>query len=474
MPVELPFDTTYDNLPSRFYTRQGATPVPDPKLIAFNTNLATELGMDDSTSHDELAQVFSGNVLPSGATPLAQVYAGHQFGGFSPQLGDGRALLLGEVLNHCGQRYDIQLKGSGRTPYSRQGDGRAWLGPVLREYLLSEAMHALGIPTTRALAAVSTGDTILREQGALPGAILTRVASSHIRIGTFEYFAARRDLEALELLFHYTRDRHYPDAEDPYAFLLAVVDAQAALVADWMSIGFIHGVMNTDNTTLSGETIDYGPAAFMDTYHPVTVYSSIDRMGRYSYEAQAQVIAWNLAQLASALVPLMPDQTRAVKDFTTLIHAVPARVEGERRKRFRHKLGLSTHQGGDTKLIADLLVLMQEQGADFTNTFHGLSYGAARAQFADPSGFDSWAERWQARLADEDEPNTVMQKANPAYIPRNHRVEQMIEAAIAGNFEPFHRMLKVMSHPYDDQPEHQDLRTPPTPDEIVTQTFCGT
>lgn len=473
MSITIPFDNSYARLPEGFFSRLSPTPVATPALLAFNDDLAFELGIDTSDG-DALAQIFAGNAVPAGADPLAQAYAGHQFGGFSPQLGDGRAVLLGEVLDHSGRRRDIALKGSGRTPYSRMGDGRAWLGPVMREYLLSEAMHALGIPTTRALAAVATGEPVLREDGPLPGAVLTRVASSHIRVGTFEYFAARRNLDALKALYDHTRARHYPDAADPAEMLEAVIDRQAALVADWLSIGFIHGVMNTDNTTLSGETIDYGPAAFMDAYHPITVYSFIDRQGRYAYDNQAQIIAWNLAQLASALVPLMPDPDAAVQQFTTMIHAMPARVKAERRLRFRHKLGLATHQGGDTALVDDLLKLMQDHGADFTNTFRGLVDGTARDHFTDPAGFDAWHDRWQARLKAEDDPQTLMRACNPSVIARNHRVEQMITAAVQGDFAPFERLLKVLQTPFDDHPDAADLKRPPEPDEVVQNTFCGT
>jgi uncharacterized protein YdiU (UPF0061 family) len=344
-----------------------------------------------------MAAVFAGNAVPDGAAPLAQVYAGHQFGGFSPQLGDGRALLLGEVIGRDGQRRDIQLKGSGQTPYSRMGDGRAWLGPVLREYLLSEAMHALGVPTTRALAAVLTGETVYRERP-LPGAVLTRVAASHIRVGTFQYFAARRDIDGLQALYDYTRARHYPQAESPAHLLELVIGAQARLVARWLSLGFIHGVMNTDNTSLSGETIDYGPAAYMDVYHPVTVYSAIDAHGRYAYDNQSNVIVWNMAQLATALVPLMPDTDSAIAQFTQVVHDMPALIEAERLAAFRAKLGLETEAPDDAALIDDLLALMQAGQADFTNTFRALAHGDARDQFTDRAAYDAWHARWQARL----------------------------------------------------------------------------
>src|SRR6056297_2899146 len=313
MTLDIPFDNSYAQLPPAFFTRLDPTPVKSPRLLAFNEALARELGID--TQGADLAAIFAGNKVPEGATPLAQLYAGHQFGGFSPQLGDGRANLLGEVIDRSGSRRDIQLKGSGPTPYSRMGDGRAWLGPVLREYVLSEAMNALGVPTTRALAAIRTGEVVIRERP-LPGAVLTRVAQSHIRVGTFQVFAARRDMDSLQTLFDYTVERHYPDASDPLDLLDAVIARQADLVAQWMSFGFIHGVMNTDNCTLSGETIDYGPCAFMDAYDPDTVFSSIDRFGRYGYAAQADIIVWNMAQLATALVPLMPDPEAAVESFT--------------------------------------------------------------------------------------------------------------------------------------------------------------
>ena len=474
MSTQIPFDNSYARLPERFFTRQPATPVAAPQLIIFNHALAADLGITPG-DEAELAQVFSGNQIAQGAEPLAQAYAGHQFGGFSPQLGDGRALLLGEVVSpQTGQRLDIQLKGSGPTPYSRMGDGRAWLGPVLREYLLCEAMHALGVPTTRALAAVSTGQPILREAGPLPGAILTRVAASHIRVGTFEYFAARRDTDALQALFEYTCARHYPTARDPVMLLDAVIARQANLVAQWHAIGFIHGVMNTDNTTLSGETIDYGPAAFMDAYHPVTVFSSIDRQGRYAYDNQSRVIVWNLAQLASALVPLMPDQDEAVAVFTNQINAMPDRLLAARAHRMGAKLGLDMADAGDQGLLDTLLKMMQDHGADFTNTFRALAEtGHAPGLNAAP-GYGDWEKRWQTRLQALPGAQARMLAANPAFIPRNHRVEQMISAATEGDFAPFHRLLAVLQTPYDTQPDAADLQAPPEPHEVVQATFCGT
>ncbi|SDX98445.1 protein adenylyltransferase SelO [Citreimonas salinaria] len=472
MSLSIPFDNTYARLPDGFYARQAPVPVAEPTLIAFNAPLARDLNIAGADDPD-LAPIFAGNQVPEGAEPLAQLYAGHQFGQFNPQLGDGRAVLLGEVTDRQGTRRDIQLKGSGRTPFSRMGDGRAWLGPVLREYVLSEAMHALGVPTTRALAAVRTGESVLREVP-LPGAVLTRVATSHIRVGTFQVFAARRDAGALRALFDYTVARHYPGARDPSDLLGAVVERQAKLVAQWMALGFIHGVMNTDNCTLSGETIDYGPCAFMDAYAPDTVFSSIDRYGRYGYAAQADIIVWNMAQLATALVPLMPDETEAIDTFTRQIHAMPDLIRAEWLSRFAAKLGITAPHADDARLIADLLDLMHAGGSDFTNTFRGLADGTARDQIADRGGFDAWQARWRPRLKDEADPEAVMRTANPAFIPRNHRIEEMIAAAVEGDDAPFHRLNAVLADPYSDQPDAADLRRPPSRDEVVTATFCGT
>ncbi|WP_412507029.1 protein adenylyltransferase SelO [Roseovarius sp. SYSU LYC5161] len=472
MTVQIPFDNSYARLPAKFYTRLTPVPVKAPRLIRFNDALAAEMGITRG-SDAEMAEIFSGNRPPEGADPLSQVYAGHQFGGFSPQLGDGRANLLGEAVGN-GKRRDIQLKGSGPTPYSRMGDGRAWMGPVLREYVVSEAMHALGIPTSRALAAVATGERVYREQGALPGAVLTRVADSHIRVGTFQFFAARQDVDSLRALFEYTVDRHYPAAETPTDLLTAVIDAQARLVAQWMGVGFIHGVMNTDNTALSGETIDYGPCAFMDAYHPQTVFSSIDVQGRYAYDNQPNVIVWNMAQLATALVPLMPDQDAAIETFTRAVHAMPGKIAAEWLQVFGRKIGLDQPRAEDEPLITGLLARMAENRADFTNTFRALADGDARDQFLDPAAFDTWAADWRARLADEDAARATMRAANPAVIPRNHRVEEMIAAAVAGDFGPFERLVGVLASPCDDQPDAADLRQPPAPAEVVKQTFCGT
>lgn len=474
MSLHLPFDNSYARLPDKFYARINPKPVKAPVLIRFNTDLAEELGLTPGTP-EEQAEVFSGNRIPDGAAPLSQAYAGHQFGGFSPQLGDGRANLMGEVIDRSGARRDIQLKGSGPTPWSRMGDGRAWLGPVLREYIVSEAMYALGVPTSRALAAVLTGEHVYRETGALPGAVLTRVAASHVRVGTFQYFAARRDTEALHTLYDYVVERHYPNAQDPVELLDAVIAAQAGLVAKWLSLGFIHGVMNTDNTTLSGETIDYGPCAFIDTYHPQTVFSSIDAHGRYAYDNQADVIVWNMAQLATSLVPLMPETEAAIEAFTKSVHAMPALIIDARRQAFGEKIGLKAATPEDDALIADLLSLMVDGRADFTNTFRALSTDRARDQFLEPEKFDAWETTWRTRLErEETDPQATMAAANPAFIPRNHRVEQAIAAAQDGDYAPFHRLVDTLKSPYDEQPEADDLQRPPEPSEVVQQTFCGT
>jgi uncharacterized protein YdiU (UPF0061 family) len=477
------FDNSYASLPAPFHAKLPPTPVAAPRLIKFNEILAAELGLNPAGA--DLAAIFSGNEIPKGAEPLAQAYAGHQFGGFSPQLGDGRAILLGEVIDRTGTRRDIAFKGSGKTPFSRNGDGRAALGPVLREYLISEAMHALGLPTTRALAAVTTGEKILRE-GMQPGAIFTRVALSHIRVGTFQYFAARRDEASLRQLADYAIARHYPHAataENPYLSLLAAVaSAQARLVAQWMHIGFIHGVMNTDNMTISGETIDFGPCAFMDNYDPATVYSAIDSHGRYAYANQPGIANWNLARLAEALLPLLAeDQDEAIALATPVIEGFQSEYETNWLAGAREKLGLVTPEDGDAELMTSLLELMHKNTADFTNTFRALSKGdnSAREQFTDPTAFDAWHKNYQARLAhDQQAPShrtAKMRVKNPAFIPRNHRVEQALNAAIRdGNFAPFEELHQVLQRPYDDQPEFTRYSTPPELNERVLNTFCGT
>jgi uncharacterized protein YdiU (UPF0061 family) len=464
-------------------------------LIRLNHQLADELGLDAETlqSEDGIA-VFAGNKIPNHhAEPLAQAYAGHQFGQFVPQLGDGRAILLGEVMDRNGKRRDIQLKGSGRTPFSRGGDGRAALGPVIREYIVSEAMHALGVPTTRSLAAVTTGEPVFRETP-LPGAILTRVAASHVRVGTFEYFAARQDTEAVRLLADYVIKRHYPDAKEatnPYLNLLERVgESQASLVARWMHVGFIHGVMNTDNMAISGETIDYGPCAFMDAYDPATVFSSIDRWGRYAYGNQGQIAQWNLLSFAETLLPLLGSDTQdAIANAKKMINAFDGIFERHWLDGMRRKLGLEKKAADDLTLIQDLLALMHKGAADYTLTFRYLrdlvdknAHGEKwRALFTSASEqeLDSWLVRWRQRLQQEncspDHIATVMKNVNPAFIPRNHRVEKAIQRAVEGSdFTEMDRLIILLSKPYQDQHEFADYMNPPKPEERVYQTFCGT
>ncbi len=469
--MHIPFDNSYAALPEAFYTKLAPTSVKAPKLLVYNDDLAKLLGLPKA-GETELAALFSGNEIPQDAEPLAQLYAGHQFGSYNPQLGDGRAILLGEVIDANGMRRDIQLKGSGRTPYSRGGDGRAWLGPVLREYVVSEAMHALGIPTTRALAAVSTGEDILREQGMLPGAVLTRVAASHLRVGTFQVFAHRGQLEDLQTLTDYAINRHYPDARGPMDLLRAVCAAQAQLVAAWMSVGFIHGVMNTDNCSIAGETIDYGPCAFMDDFHDNRVFSSIDQMGRYAYGNQPNMAMFNMAQFATALLQLAEDKDAALEEATAVIHAMPEQIEAAWLARFAPKIGIAAPVTADTVLIQRLLDLMQTDGADFTNTFRALSGDAARDQFTDRAAFDAWARDHAARIAGLPDAQAVMDASNPAVIPRNHRMEQMITAATAGDMAPFSRLMAALATPYT--LADPDLARPPTGAEAVPATFCGT
>ncbi|MFN3294397.1 MAG: protein adenylyltransferase SelO [Gemmobacter sp.] len=472
------FDNSYARLPDRMFTRQDPVPVAAPGLIAVNPRLAAEMGLDAATlaTPDWLA-VLAGNRVPQGAEPLAQAYAGHQFGNWVPQLGDGRAILLGEHIGPDGRRWDVQLKGAGRTAWSRGGDGRAWVGPVIREYLVSEAMHALGVPTTRALAAVTTGEIVYRE-ARLPGAVLTRVAASHLRVGTFQYFAARGDTEALRLLADMALARHYPGATGPLGLLAEAVAAQARLVAQWMALGFIHGVMNTDNAHVGGLTIDYGPCAFLDAYHPDRVFSSIDRGGRYAYANQPQIAVWNMAQLASCLLPLIDaDPDRAIEPATEVLHRFADLWQAEWLARFRAKLGLATAHEGDRALIEALLDRMARSGADFTRTFRGLAEGTAAAEFRDPAAFTTWEPTWHARLAAEgrslEAARAAMARVNPAVIPRNHRIEDAIDAAVQGDFAPFHALDAALAQPFDAAPDHP-LRAAPTPQETVHQTFCGT
>ncbi len=470
MTLHIPFDNSYAALPDAFYTKLDPTPVSDPRMIAYNDGLATDLGISGSEGQDA---IFAGNIIPQGAEPLAQLYAGHQFGTYNPQLGDGRALLLGEVMDSNGIRHDIQLKGSGPTPYSRMGDGRAWLGPVLREYIVSEAMHALGIPTTRALAAVATGDQVYRE-GALPGAVLTRVAKSHIRVGTFQVFAHRGDMASLKRLTEYTIARHYPEADGPMGLLRAVVAAQAELVPAWMSLGFIHGVMNTDNCTISGETIDYGPCAFLDTYQSDKVFSSIDHMGRYSYGNQPRIIVWNMAQFATALIQQMDNKEDALNEATEIVHGMPPLLEKAWLQRFGQKIGIAKATKEDATLIEDLLSLMAQGQADFTNTFAALGSEKAKDQFVDGTSFAEWSDRWQQRLSSETDVDARLSTSNPRHIPRNHQIEAMIAAAVSGDFQPFFSLLEAVTDPYSNDAAYAAFRRPPRDSEIVAATFCGT
>jgi serine/tyrosine/threonine adenylyltransferase len=491
MTVHFPFENTYAAMPSGFFARVLPTPVAAPRLVKLNRPLARHLGLDpDRLAGPEGTEILAGKLVPDGADPIAMAYAGHQFGHFVPQLGDGRAILLGEVIDADGIRRDIQLKGSGPTPFSRRGDGRAALGPVLREYIVSEAMAALGIPTTRSLAAVITGESVMRET-VLPGAVLTRVASSHIRVGTFQYFAARGDTEGVRRLADHVIGRHYPElanGDRPYHRLLgAVIARQAELVAHWLLVGFIHGVMNTDNTSISGETIDYGPCAFMDHYDPATVFSSIDEQGRYAYANQPRIALWNLTRLAECLLPLFSDQQeKAVEEAQSALGDFADRFSTAYQAGLRAKLGLFTAREDDRELAQDLLNAMAGNQADFALTFRRLAdiapdqnLDGVRRLFADPTSFDEWAARWRQRIAGETqsagERRAAMRKVNPAFIPRNHRVEAVIEAAVnRDDFALFEELLAVLSKPYDDQPAFAAYADPPEPHQRVLQTFCGT
>ncbi|MDP4006005.1 YdiU family protein [Methylobacterium sp. NEAU K] len=488
----IPFDNSYARLPERFFALRTPTPVAAPSLIRLNHDLARSLGLDpDWLAGAEGVAALAGNRVPDGAAPLAAAYAGHQFGQFVPQLGDGRAILLGEVVDRAGRRCDIQLKGSGPTPFSRRGDGRAALGPVLREYLVSEAMAALGIPTTRALAAVATGEPVVRET-LLPGAVLARVAASHIRVGTFQYFAVRGDVEGLRALADHVLARHYPEAADasrPYRALLeGVVARQADLVARWLLVGFVHGVMNTDNMSIAGETIDYGPCAFLDAYDPRTVYSSIDQHGRYAYGEQPRIALWNLTRLAETLLPLLAaDETEAVAEAEAVLSGYAPRFEAAYHGGLARKLGLTEVREGDAALASDLLKRMAENQADFTLTFRALCDAAERPDddtsvrdlFVDPTAYDGWGSRWRDRLVlegrDAAATAAAMRRVNPAFIPRNHRVEAMIEAAVERNdFAPFEELLAVLSCPYDAQPSYARYAEAPEGGGVGYRTFCGT
>jgi len=483
-----PFDNSYARLPERFFARLPPEPVRAPELVRLNTDLAALLGLDEAWLRSpEGVATLAGNHVPDWAEPIAQAYAGHQFGSFVPQLGDGRAILLAESCGRDGVRRDIQLKGSGRTPFSRMGDGRAWLGPVLREYVVSEAMHALAVPTTRSLAVLTTGERVLRES-VLPGGILVRVAQSHVRVGTFQYFAARQDTEALATLVDYVIARHYPDATGARGLLDAVVAAQADLVARWMAVGFIHGVMNTDNTSIAGETIDFGPCAFLDGFDPAKVFSSIDHGGRYAYANQPRIAGWNLARFAETLLPLLGEsEDEAVAAAQAGIDAFPPAFDAAYQGRMFDKIGLSRREEGDADLLSELLTLMADDAADFTLVFRALSSlgnapgdadGTMRALFASTERLEAWLARWRARLAleerDEAARKAAMKATNPAIIPRNHLVEAVIQSAVMGEFGPFHALVDALAEPFADRHEGSPFAVPPRPEQVVMQTFCGT
>jgi len=478
------FDNSYARLPGCFFAQLRPVPVRYPQLVILNHNLAASLGLNfESISSLETASLFSGNVLPEGAQPIAQAYAGHQFGHFT-MLGDGRAILIGELITLENERVDMQLKGSGQTPFSRRGDGRAALAPMLREYIISEAMHALGIPTTRSLAVTTTGENVRRET-LLPGAILTRIAASHIRVGTFEYAIRQKESDAINILADYTIQRHFPDlldTENRYLSLLnRVIARQADLMAKWVLVGFVHGVMNTDNMSVCGETIDYGPCAFMDAYDPNTVFSSIDQLGRYRYSHQPMMAQWNLARLAETLLTLIdPVQEKALELAGDAIDAFPHIYQTHWMSGIRKKLGLLTEESDDAELVITLLAWMQHHYADYTNTFRALSAETLPNdnQF-DDAEFKAWYARWQERLVRQGHEKSqcieLMRANNPAIIPRNHRVEEALSAASEyGDYALLHQLLAAIAKPYDDLAKFIDYRTPPEPSQRVYQTFCGT
>lgn len=498
MSTELPagfagltFDNTYARLPDIFFSRVNPTPGPSPRLAKVNHGLAAELGLDAAALQSESGvQMLAGNIIPPGSEPIAQAYAGHQFGYLNPRLGDGRAILLGEIIDRSGMRRDIQLKGPGRTPYSRSGDGRAALGPVLREYLVSEAMYHMGIRTTRTLAAVTTGHPVYRE-AALPGAVLTRVGASHIRVGTFEFFRLRNDRDNLKVLADYVIERHYPEirsVENSYVALLKVVmHAQAKLVSSWLQVGFIHGVMNTDNMTVSGETIDYGPCAFMDIYDPETVFSSIDREGRYAYGNQGPIALWNLTRFAECLLPLMDDsQDQAVQKAETILSEFSDIFNDYWLAGMGQKIGLHKVATADEKIVTDLLQLMRDGEADFTLTFRlladcvELTAESFLALFkVDRHSVEDWLSRWRGRIDTEQKSTTQirseMKQVNPLYIPRNQNVEHVLSAAVEeGNYQPFEEMLTVLSQPFTEQPGMEKYSEAPLPTDVPYRTFCGT
>jgi len=476
-----PLENTYTKLPGVFFSKLSPTPVSQPELVIFNDELADDIGLDLSGMNaEERTKLLSGNLVPEGIEPFAQAYAGHQFGNFT-MLGDGRAIILGEHLTPSGQRLDLQFKGSGRTPYSRGGDGRAALGPMLREYILSEAMHALGIPTTRSLAVATTGETVYRENE-LPGAILTRIASSHIRVGTFEFASLHEDTSITQALLDYLIDRHFPEIKEKenqaLALIEAAVEQQADLITHWMRVGFIHGVMNTDNMALSGETIDYGPCAFMDVFAPDTVFSSIDHKGRYAYANQPFIAQWNLARLAESLLPLMHEEREdAIGMAEDSLNDFEQVYKGKWLAMMGSKLGLAEAKKEDESLVTDLLDWMHENGADYTNTFRDLSQKELpNKELYATESFQAWHARWQARLGEEDlESSLALRKSvNPAVIPRNHKVEEALQAGEAGDLEPFRKLLQALENPYEDGDHLTPYQSPPKPEEKVLQTFCGT
>jgi len=482
MTIGWHFNNTYSKLSDTFREEIKPIPVNDPDLVMFNKSLAFELNLDFSKiDKKELSKIFSGNVLPKGSSSIAQAYAGHQFGHFT-MLGDGRAVLIGEHTTKSNKKFDIQFKGSGKTAFSRNGDGRAALGPMLREYIISEAMNGLNIPTTRSLAVVKTGENIQRET-TLQGAVLTRVASSHIRVGTFQYIAARQKKDELKTLFDYTIDRHYPEIKvsntQAIDLLNSLIERQCDLVVNWMRVGFIHGVMNTDNMTISGETIDYGPCAFMDAYDPKTVFSSIDQTGRYAYCNQPVITKWNLARFAECLVPLIDkDQDKAVKIATETINSFEKKYEEKWINMMRDKLGLFGLDDKDKFLILDLLTWMHEKKADYTNTFcHLMNLAPKKNELFNDSNFNNWKKRWEERISKNDvSPKKcleLMKNNNPLIIPRNHKVEEALEAAEKNNFEPFNNLVEILKNPYIQKDDTLDYQIPPNSDKKY-QTFCGT
>ena len=482
----LTFDDSFvRELPGLYQPWRAATP-PAPRLLLLNAELAAGLGVDpDALRTPEGTAVLTGHPTPEGASPVAQAYAGHQFGFFQPRLGDGRALLLGEVHDVHGRRRDVALKGSGRTPFARGGDGKAAVGPMLREYVISEAMHALGIPTTRSLSVVATGEDVVRES-LLPGAVLARVAASHLRVGSFEYAVTQQDPTLVRRLADFAIARHHPearDADNPYLALFdRVVDVQASLVARWMLVGFVHGVMNTDNMTISGETIDYGPCAFMEAYDPATVFSSIDENGRYAYGNQPRIAYWNLARLAETLLGLIDDdQDTAVAAAVEVLQTFPERYGRCWSRGMQAKLGLAGGGPDDGALIDDLLTLLRDQAVDHTSFFRALSAAVrgdaapTRALFTEPAAFDAWAERWRTRLPAEPGPTAAaMDRVNPVYVPRNQRVEEALTAATAGDLDPVRRLLDVLARPFDERPGLEEYAAPAPTGCGVYRTFCGT